>query len=293
VDKKFDLDNLSGQELKELIESKSIDVAMLNTTSLQRLMDYETDMLCIGEGDVELLSNCAELISNKAHGGFANAGFAGMVQNAKTARVKASAAPRTVKRFGLKRTLGIAAAIITAVACFAMFTTADESDINKHLKKFVYGNDDVVSLDGFTIQKVVVLNEYTTVEELMEGESLSNILYPSKLPQGVSIDNIQVTNQYDCDKKISFYMDGDTVPIYSIDINTGHKKAIDYEGCVTYTVGDIVYITSYPDDEIYRQNNSLHLMRWQAFTRYKNNDFYIHAKTYEDLIYILENMEEK
>lgn len=187
--------------------------------------------------------------------------------------------------------MGIAAAIITAVACFAMFTTADKSDINKHLKKFVYGNDDVVSLDGFTIQKVVVLNEYTTVEKLMEGESLSNILYPSKLPQGVSIDNIQVSDIYKYDKHICFYMSGDTVPIYSMYTATGDKPLEMSKN--TYTVGDIVYSISYPDDEIYRQNNSLHLMRWSAYTRYKNNDYCIQAKTYEDLIYILENMEEK
>ena len=54
------LDNLKGQEIKELIVNGKIILEDLDTSALEKLFDYETDMLCIDEGDLELINACAE-----------------------------------------------------------------------------------------------------------------------------------------------------------------------------------------------------------------------------------------
>jgi len=53
------LDNLKGQEIKELIIDRKITLEELDTSALEKLLDYETDMLCLDMGDMELIRACA------------------------------------------------------------------------------------------------------------------------------------------------------------------------------------------------------------------------------------------
>ena len=59
------LDNMSGQELKEMINDEIITLEDLDNTALEKILTFETDMLCFGTGDMTIIRRCSELLNKR------------------------------------------------------------------------------------------------------------------------------------------------------------------------------------------------------------------------------------
>lgn len=270
----LDLKGLAISEIREMIKNGKLNITSLDTDVLQKLMDYETALLCFNEGDVDFISQCADVLSEKETGLMPHEEFVSVV---KATLDKHTTKP---KRFSLKRSLIIAATVATLVIVSTVVTAAMGVDpMLLALKALKLPVGTHIEIDGFTIEAGGTSRYYSSIEEMIESENL-DIMYPV-LPEGVEIDKIQVSAGGSFGDKYITILAKDSSICVCIITNVPPNE-LTYEGKDIYEKGDIKYIfldgpTGY---------------RYSAYGIVGNCSYDIQTKEYEDLIFIIENMEE-
>lgn len=279
------LTNLTGREIKEMIENKMINIEALDVLSLEKLLDYETDLLCFGEGDMTLIRQCSSLLDEKSDVA------ADMDLDAVIARTRAEhveivpAKSRTpLRRFSLKRALIIAAALIilsvlavTVIGESSLYRSVFLGQINGELSE-------VVELsDGTVIEHVNYCNKYSTVAELQKGEKMdfTGVLYPTSFPDGYKQEYIEYSffsNGY----HLSFVTDNPFVSV-GIYFDVERSEIPEYEE---------IYERNGVEYYIKKDNESLYSAPYCALAFIDGNYYYIGAYTRDDIIYIINNLEE-
>ena len=278
------LDNMSGQEIKELIVDKIITLQELSDSALEKVLDFETEMLCHNSGDMDIIRQCSEILDERNKSDRLNEDeISTIINKAKTEHVTivdadencpSVVAPQRKIRLIFKRIAIVAAAIIIMMATTVAIAAAFGVDISGYLSQVVrkpVGSQIVV--DDFTFYHTGTAQKYSSFEEMMQAKNL-DILYPTKLPDGVYIDKVVLKNDSFSEKEIS---------ITTTDRNIYMTILIGYNE--TFSVQE--------EDEIYSANGYVFYIKDEyAFCCYKDNFYSIKADSYENLKMILEGLKE-
>ncbi len=288
MSEKYILDNLNGQEIKELIVNRKMALEDLDTAALNKLFDYETDLLCIDEGDMELINACAARLDELEGPVMTNDEFWSIINKTEyqTVSVEKETAPaetpmnvpvRTVKRRLASKKIWLVAAAIALLAAMATITaSAFGFNVFECFREVIgLSAGEKVNKGTITLVNYGKKEEFSTVDELLISEGL-NIFYPSALPENVSIKQVCVGEGTNGGDFIQF-VTTDKSTYISIDTNTEPSEVIGYKEQVTTEEG-VFYV--FCDEDIY------------AVCYYKNSYYYISSDSYENLIIIIENMRE-
>ena len=275
------LDNLTGQEIKEMINVGNIEIEQLGASALRKLMNYEVDMLCFGEGDLELIDKCSELLDEIDPVPMSSEEFMNIIRRNEKERITiiedgASYNRVPQKRFVLKRIAIVAAAVVILIASTVSVAAAFGFDVFKYISQIVRAPEGTESnFEEFTFYKNNETKKYSSIEQLLEDEEL-DIMYPTKLPEGSIIKSIRINIESNEKETVQIVTnDIDTniqIGLSSNQIITNRTETIEINGIKYYIQkGDLVSASCYLN----------------------NNTYYISAKTLDDVIFIIDNMKEK
>lgn len=189
--------NLTGREIKEMIQANTLTLNELNTSELRKVMDYEIDMLCYGEGDIELITQCSDLLGQLEEPLMSDEEFMNIIHKAKAERVIVTDDEKTTKpnfkfRKILKRAIIVAvAAALLAAGAIAATGSLDGTMARYFREALKYPRGTWVEVDGHSVIINDVPTYYYSVEELMENVDV-DIMYPTKWPQGNELRAITV-----------------------------------------------------------------------------------------------------
>lgn len=279
------LTNMTGREIKDMIENKMINIEALDVLSLEKLLDYETDLLCFGEGDMTLIRQCSRLLDEKSD--VAD----DMDLDAVIARTRAEHVEivpdkkRTpLRRFSLKRVLIIAAALIilsalavTVIGESSLYRSVFLGQINGELSEVV------VLSDGTVIEHVKYCNKYSTVAELQKGEKMdfTGVLYPTSFPDGYKQEYISYSIASD-GTNLSFVTDNPFVNV-GIFFDEDRFEISEYEE---------IYERNGVEYYIKKDNESPYSSPYFSVAFINGNYYSISAYTRDDIIYIIDNLQE-
>ncbi len=273
MDKK-ELENLTLGEIRAMLAAGDLALQDLDTATLEKLVDSETDMLCLGEGDVDFISECAEILSERQTDIMSHEDFMAIVNKT----LEKHTVPAR-KRFGMKRALIIAAAVATLIIGGTVVASALGFNLFDYIGKMAMSSDGTKYNEGdYTFFNQGEAREYATIKEAVEKESL-NIMYPASFPEGITFDSVKVTNSYRGGKWIFIGSDKDEVNILIETELLPTEGAFETEDL--YMHGGVGYVMHKPT-----------AYEYGAYTNVDNCGYTIQANEYEDLIYIIENMEE-
>ena len=274
VERKKELDNMTGQELKEMITSQKIKLEDLDIEKLNRLFEYESTVICNNESDSELLLRCADLLAEKE--GFAEEHDQKFREMLQAAMHNVPVTARRRKRYGFKKALLIAAAVALLVGSLSMVAVAFGRDI------FAYFREIITRPAGATMEKDAVTlihngeaKEYSSMEELVRTERLE-ILYPAVLPESISVTEVRLLTEADGKETVEIRTADNQTRIYI------HLKTNGTNG-------------TYRDSEQLIINGNEFFVRAEycsAVGFISGNYYSIRAGNYEDLIIILNNLKE-
>ncbi len=283
------LDNMSGQEIKELIDDELITLQELDDFALEKVLDFETEMLCHGTGDMDIIRQCSEILDARSKSNMLNHNeISDIINKTKSEYVTvidadsspSIVAPQRKRRLLLKRIAIVAAAVIIMITTTVAIAAAFDFDIINFLKDIAGEPDGTTeNIDEFTFHKAGETKKYDSIQEMIESENL-DIMYPSSFPEGTKIRDVWLsdTTNYENVVHISTY---DAEVNVQIELNSIEINHIEY---------------SSSSDKIYEHNGITYYIylfeHHEAVCYYKNNTYYISAKNYEDLIYIINNMKE-
>ena len=274
VERKKELDNMTGQDLKEMITNQKIKLEDLDIEKLNRLFEYESTVICNNEGDGELLLRCADLLAEKE--GFAEEHDKQFQEMLQAAMRNVPVTARHRKRYGFKKALLIAAAVALLVGSLSVVAVAFGCDI------FACFREIITRPAGATMEKDAVTlihngeaTEYSSMEELVRAEQL-DILYPAELPEGFSITEVRMIT------------------------DAGGKEIIEIQMSDVQTTIQ-VYLETNGTNGTYRDSEQLIINGNEFFVRAEygsavgfisGNYYSIQASNYEDLMKILNNLKE-
>lgn len=273
------LDNLKGQEIKELMVNGKITLKDLDTTALNKLLDYETDMLCLDEGDMDLIHACASRLDELNGPAMSDEEFLAVIKKAEDEYVSSNTNTlpvRTVKRRLASKKIWLVAAVIALLAATATITvSAFGLDMFEYLKDILgLSVGEKIDKDTITLVNNGTIEEYESIEELFLTTNL-DILYPSELPNGSELEKVHISTGTNGGNFIEFIA-SDLSTYISVDMNIKTDVVNDYteklvvNGCTYYTFKNEVFAVCYYNDCYY----------------------YISSDTYENLILIINNMRE-
>lgn len=278
---KNELKKHTVREIKAMLASEQIALQDLDTVTLEKLLDHETDLLCFGKGDADLISNCADVLCQREKNIMPHDEFTAIVDKTLAENVAIVPEKRKVKRFSLKRTFIIAATVATLVIGGTFVASAFGFDLWGYISEIVrLPNGTEKEVNGVTIYNSGEIKTYKTLKEAVEKESL-DIMYPESLPKGVEIEKIQINNSTIGDKSIQIITKNDDL-IISIDTNVAPNNNAFDEGEL-YESGGVTYKFF----ERVTEN------KYGAYCNVENCAYIIQAKKYEDLIFVIDNMKEK
>lgn len=264
-------DNLSGAEIKKLISEDELSLQDLDIAALQKLFDYETDMLCTDEGDIDTLNACAARLDELKGPLITKEEFFNIIN-------KTAPAKKPARRLRFKKVLLIAAAIAVFFATVTITATAvDVSSFELFRELIGMGPGGFLNKGGVTLEYIDVKEEYDTVEEALQSKDI-NIWYPSVLPEGISLRSIEFSSTASAEEIIYFITNDTAVNVY-VERNTdsevfdSYKEEFKIEDCTFYIFNDT------PDP-------SLHY----AVCRYGDYYYCVSANSYDNLILILSNL---
>ena len=270
------LDNITCQEIKEMVINKEIQLDELDSRTLTRLMNYEIDMICFGEGDTELIKKCTDIVNNREEITLPKERFSEIIENThKEYVVIKNNTSKITLRKAIKRALIIVAATFVISAGTIGIAYAFDFDIIKYLVEIAkQPRGTAKDVDRFTFYNNSDARMYDSQEEMEAVENI-HIMYPTKWPEGVTFQKIY----------ISTHIDGKDI----IDITTDNT-----------TVGIMVVLSDEPfessvDDIFVHEGIKFYIDKNQRYTAYcfhNNNIYYFSANTREDLILIIENLKE-
>ena len=273
------LDNLKGQEIKELMVNGKITLKDLDTTALNKLLDYETDMLCLDEGDMDLIHACASRLDELNGPAMSDEEFLAAIKKAEEEYVSSNTNTlpvRTVKRRLASKKIWLVAAVIALLAATATITvSAFGFNVFEYFKEVIgLPAGEKVDKDTITLVNNGKFEEYGSIEELLLAEKI-DILYPSVLPDGVRLEAVNISigqngNDFIEFKTIdsSIYISVDTK--MENDTIDGYTEHFVVANCTYYVFKDEKFAVCYYDDCYY----------------------YISSDSYENLILIINNMRE-
>lgn len=274
------LDNLKGQEIKELMVNGKITLKDLDTTALNKLLDYETDMLCLDEGDMDLIHACASRLDELNGPAMSDEEFLAVIKKAEDEYVSSNTNTLpvgTVKRRLASKKIWLVAAVIALLAATATITvSAFGFNVFEYFKEVIdLPAGGKIDKDTITLINNGNVEEYDSIVELLTSEDL-NVLYPDVLPEGIVLKKVYITERVNDEFSVQFATNNSSTHI-SVDINAelpmieGYKEQMTIGNCTFYVFcdGDF-YAVSYHDDCYY----------------------YIGSDSYENLILIINNMRE-
>lgn len=275
------LDNLTCQEIKEMIYDNRIQLVSLETSILQRLMDHEINLLCEGHGDEELIEKCAGIICERNIPMMSHDKFISIIDTLQKENTEQPTRVVSVKRFSLRRALLIAAMISTIVVCGTMVASAFGFNLLEYIVEIAGQPDGTeIEADGLTFYKGGQTKKYTTLKEAVEKENL-NIMYPEAFPNGIGVETIMVADSDIGDKNIQI-LTKDKEIIIVVDTKVAPKDNA-YDDGEIYKIGNIVY-------KLFENGTE---NKYNAYCNFNNCDYIIATKNYEDLIFMIDNMKER
>lgn len=279
MDKNNKLDNLTVQEIKEMINNQIITIDQLDNDVLGKLMNYEVDMICFGEGDMQLIENCANLLENRNKDNYmSDERFMEIIQKSQNDHVIITEEKiENKRRFNFKRAVIIAAAVITLMASCIMIAGAFGFDISYYINKII--KDPVgskIDVDEYTFYNAGVPTTYSSIEEMLSTENL-NILYPAQLPQDVQITKVTKINNIHQNDEITFYTNDFNISM-TAEFNGQYDEIISEKHEVMFINGI--------EFRVFTEGNVF------ATCYYKNVSYYINSNSYENLILIINNIKE-
>ena len=273
------LDNLKGQEIKELMVNGKITLKDLDTTALNKLLDYETDMLCLDEGDMDLIHACASRLDELNGPAMSDEEFLAVIKKAEEDYVSGNrnALPaKPVKRRFISKKIWIVAAAIALFAAMATVTaSAFGFNVFEYFKEVIgLPAGEKVDKDTITLVNNGKFEEYGSIEELLLAEKI-DILYPSVLPDGVRMEEVNISIGQNSGDYVE-YITNDPATIVTVDTSIALSEVTEYTEQYTSD-----YCTYY----IYGNENF-------AVCYYNDCYYYIGSDSYENLILIINNMRE-
>ncbi len=278
------LDNKSGQEIKELIDDEIISLQELDDSALEKVLDFETEMLCHGSGDIDIICQCCDILNERNKSDKLNKkAISTIINKTKAEHITiidadnshSFVAPQRKIRFVCKRIAIVAAAIMIMITSTIAIVAAFDVDILKYLKS-ITGNPDgtTVNIDKFTFYNLDGSKQYASIQEMVESENL-DIMYPTVIPEGVDIEIIRLTDTQNSNNVVQILTNDANVNIQiELDASEFHMSS----------------------DTIYEHNEVIYYVYTEelyvAICCYENNTYYISANTYDDLILIIDNMKE-
>lgn len=281
------LDNLKGQEIKELINENKISLNDLDTPALEKLFGYELDMLCTDEGDEELLNACAArmdelngpLMSKEEyfaalHG---NIGTSANVEKIEPICAQESKPARAVKRrHTLKRIWLVAAVIAVLMAVSVMTASAFGYNVFEYFGQVIgLPVGDKVDKGYITLVNYGETDTYSSIDDLLSDMNIE-ILYPTILPDNVQIERVCISEGENGGDFIEL-ITSDSSTYISVDTNAEYKEIKNYTK--QHIVGDCTYL-------IFEGDNF-------AVCYYKDCYYYISSNNYDNLILIINNLSYK
>lgn len=273
------LDNLKGQEIKELMVNGKITLKDLDTTALNKLLDYETDMLCLDEGDMDLIHACASRLDELNGPAMSDEEFLAAIKKAEEEYVSSNtnALPvKPVKRRFISKKIWIVA---VAIALFAAMATVTASAFGVNVFEFfreVMGlpAGEKIDKDTITLVNNGKIKEFSSIEELLLTEKI-DILYPSVLPDGIRIENVHISEGTNGGIIVEFILN-DLSTCVLVETNLKDNAINDYSEKLT--INSCTYY-------IFESENF-------AVCYYNDCYYYISSDSYENLILIINNMRE-
>lgn len=190
----------------------------------------------------------------------------------------------TKKYFNKKKVWLVAACIAILVALFSIVSVASDWNVFDFLSE-KFGSvhsapiEEGVDFNGITITNHGKGTKYKTIEDALKAEKI-DVLYPSVLPDGITITNI-TTFIEDSEKVVTFNFsnfDINLTVFYNRELSTEAKT----NSTKTQEINSILcYICEMPDVSLY-----------QIEFEYKGNLYSFNHTNKEELIKIIENLKE-
>ena len=277
------LDKFTDQEIKELIANGTLSLEQLNTSDLFALLDHETDLLCRGSGDMELIKKCSEL-HDAANGGpvLGEDAVSELLEKTRSENVKIVEAKKKV--FFAKRRIGLKGRIIAAIIALLLIggtiavTAIYEPEFYQFIRKVVdMPEGSILEEDGLTFFNAGTPKIHGSVEEMEKAEGY-DILYPFKLPEGLELESVETYKDMDYERHICLIFSNQSVH-YGVLIGGGMEGRVPENSEHIEVDGKNFYVRSDESGAF-------------AFCDYKGNFYSIHANCYDDLILIITNIKE-
>ena len=279
------LDNMSGQELKEMINDELITLEDLDNTALEKILDFETDMLCFGTGDMTTIRRCSELLNKRNDSDVFNKDkIISIIDKVKREHViivdeektQESKAKVIRGKHIILRRIGLVAAI-TAVLMSVTVLVAAAFGVNilEYISKIVRQDEgSQLNVDGFTFYHNGEARQYSSIEEMIVEENL-NIMYPTKWPEGIELDSVRIANGTNGNTIIQFYTN---------DVNT--TVEIELAAPIFDSSSEDRYISNGVEYNLDVYGTFV------ASCHYRNSSYYICANSKKELITIIDNLKE-
>lgn len=287
MDSKIILDNLTGREIEELIVNKQVIVEELDVFALEKLLDFETDLLFFGEGNMELIEDCSKRLELLRGDSLkSRKSTVEIIEANEKANIETVAEPKTKGRKRIKLRVLVAAATLAATTvCF--FTASADLKFDPYVAALEMANEPTGTLKDFaeletggnavTIE-VVETSRYSSFEEAKAKEGIGGVfLYPSAFPDGVELRGINFVNGGTQKGTAYFYTTSSSVSF-------GFKA---YEGEIPESVKQRDYYTV--------NGNKFYLFPERGAYANAFIDGYrysVMARDYEELVFILDNLKE-
>ena len=276
--------------VKECIIQGIIKINELSADELEALIDFETENIieCQTEPDMSFLNMCNDAmhkfedyrkdISDEKLQELGDKAYIEFTQK----QITASRAKKP-HRF-LKRLATTCAAML--VFCFLSLSVAAVA-LGSYSAAWEYISSNVSDIlnlngskkvDGITIIKSDYTKKYDTIEELLIAENL-DILYPAALPEGVKVERVRIIAYNDGKEKIAFVFNSE---IYTVQVTNYHSVDLNtLKNIYLYNSKELTFYIQ----QIGSTGN------YQAIAQKNNYEYVIDCYDYNNLIYILSNME--
>lgn len=277
------LDNMTGQEIKEMIEKDNISLEQLDDSSLEKIMSYEIDMLCFNSGDMMTIRRCAMIINERDNDNtLTKDSVISIIDKTEKEHItivnEKEQLPKAkiIKKHITLRRIGLVAAVITVIlATTALLASAFNVNIFEYISEIVRKDQGSrIDVDGFTFYHNGESKQYSSIEEMIEKENL-DIMYPTKWPEGIYVVTTQLVTEINGNTVVQFFTNNVAIN-FEVELNSSPKTS--------------------NSDQSYEHNGVLyHIVKHDIYTaacNYKGKNYYISADTKEKLILIIENIKE-
>ncbi len=274
--KEKSLDKLAYQEIKEIIERNEITLNEIDNDTLTKLMNYEIDMICLGEGDMDFISRCANILNNRENPILSKEEFTDIIEKTRNENVIIKTNEKNITlRKALKRTLIIIAATFIILASTVGVAYAFNFDILRCISDIVRQPEGSKNtIDGYTFYHNEEIKRYDSIEEMMENEDF-DIMCPTKWPDGIEVEWVLIGKEINGNDVIGIVTNDPDVNICIEFSDTFFSSSMDE-------------FVEHNGVRYYIQERGVHF----GIAFYKNKRYYISAKTREDLLLIIENLKE-